>query len=332
VCVSLLTATVASAADHRFGSGHFSRGRWTYTPVFDTSNTVVGFLALAKPGTTVGENINAVWLERQGSGAGSTWSSAGWYLGDQALAARSVATALSVSEESLTNLPFDIGDQALGSLESEAPAPMARGLFADDPLQSLLESTPAPGEAVEELVSAGYAAARLGDGGGEGEVPPEEGGCDWEYLYSSAIASQTFETTGDLQEAADDYIAQMTALGCPCLPWVFSTPPTPWVIGTTSNWTFLRRGQLAASSAIACWYTRFRLDQRSVTRVAVDWTCTTTLCTQTQTRKVTEEAYCLATEDTCPPTPDCSLGAIGTNAGAIVTTQDLGWLPLCPWE
>lgn len=317
--MSLLTATVASAADHRFGSGHFSRGRWTYTPVFDASNSVVGFLALAKPGTTLGENINAVWLERQGSGAGSTWSSAGWYLGDQALAARSVATALSISEESLSNLPFDIGDEALGSLESETPAPMARGLFSDDPLQSLLESTPAPGEAVEELVSVGYAAARIGDGGGEGELPPEEG-CDEWMLAMYANAFSTWAQTQSVQQTIASINAVPAAWSC-CLPMTVTLGDSGWGTVSHSTWQSAGCGVLYVTQTdfceSGCLYSATRVDTRAIATLQVFADCSFRVCATNYNRVMNETVSifgdnCLTA---CPSAHPAIISTVGNNGG-----------------
>lgn len=283
----ILAPTVV--ADLRFSETHVVRGRWTYTPVMNEFNTVEVFLALATPGSTSGENFNAMWISRESSSSQQFSRAEAWYLGDQILAARSVAMLEGIEPASLVNLPFELGAVVLSGEEIELPAEVNRGLLADDPLQAVLDTVDNPTEAVDELVSFGYAAARLGDGGGETGVPPEDGCEIW-----MAILAQMLEDIAngiDPQSASASAASQMSnSCNGYCIPWVVPDAPGPWTTTWASGWALYASS--TTSNSFQCEYARSVIQIQSAIDIVTDIYCATWPCTRDRFRAAVESGSC----------------------------------------
>lgn len=140
-------ASSASAQTEELRSWRADTLGWKFTAIYG-EDRLVGFLAIASPGTATGDNIRAILYERRLDGS---WSSRGWIEGD--------ADSAYGYTRSLFGLSDSWADgQGVGA-EEYAPEDMFFGLPEGDPLLELVATDPNPGELVGLIADAGLPAA-----------------------------------------------------------------------------------------------------------------------------------------------------------------------------
>ncbi len=160
VALAGLCAVAASAAaepTYHVARSKIESGPWTFTPIYTEENgalgQVVSFLALAKPSTRVGNNIVAVWYQREGAG----WSAKSWETSDPWEAIKSVKGAMGISGDEDDRWGVPGSDFTIAA--AEQPKGYALGVLATDPLAAAVLASPNKDEVVDFLTSVGYKAA-----------------------------------------------------------------------------------------------------------------------------------------------------------------------------
>jgi hypothetical protein len=299
----------------------FVVGRWAFHPVVDSSAQVSGVFSYVLDDSAIDENVRAVWIERVHANGQSDWRRHAWYLGDRALALRSLVAYRGIAQDSIELISPQVLEELDLSTTVETPAPMIGGLFADDPFQSLLSEVPDRRAVVTELVRFGYAAAQLGDGGGETGNPPLDG-CEDEMLSAMAIAIGVGGEVADPEAVLSAFAAETFANCGLCWPSTLYSTPSAWIPGPCSGWAFVM--ETGSPATVNCEYvqTCFEVRTRSCSRLHAD--CSITVSSQSQTRVIIQNDSCSqATAGTCPATPACPV--TGFNSIGIPTP----WLPLC---
>lgn len=151
----LMNRACAAQVLHHISQSQVQVGSWTFCAAYTTDAAGVdvdNLLALADLSTTTGENLIAVWYQRQPD---NTWSSKSWDTADPVQAAKSFGTSLAVPDQELS----DWLKGPSGAIVTIDAKDYSNGLLADDALQEIVDSSPDPESMVEYLVSLGYKAA-----------------------------------------------------------------------------------------------------------------------------------------------------------------------------
>lgn len=126
-------APLPAGYDHYVANMRFQQKGWTFHPTYqyqDGTAVVDSVLAIADPGSTVGDNLTAVWYVRTSSG----WDKKSWYGATALDAVRTVKEDLRIPDflDSRWNLDELNGAPGQGwALQSE---PYDKGLLVSDPL------------------------------------------------------------------------------------------------------------------------------------------------------------------------------------------------------
>lgn len=147
------------AADNHVAWSKVEIGAWKMTPIYSVEGTsppaVDNFLAIANTSSIGGQNLVAVWYNRQGG----AWQAKSWETNNPWEAIESVKDALSLS--STEDERWDVAP----STSSTTPAPSASayssGLLSDDPLADFVLSSPDRDLLIEMLSASGYPAADI---------------------------------------------------------------------------------------------------------------------------------------------------------------------------
>lgn len=129
-------------------------GTWTYVPVFEQSGgaaIVESVVAFSADGTTIGDNLVAVWYVRQGD----SWLQKSWSEKNRWAIVQQVKGDLGISDA------YDYRWGVAGTTNQSAagePVGVVNGVLATDPLSPMMESLSDPQPVVETLVEAGYEA------------------------------------------------------------------------------------------------------------------------------------------------------------------------------
>lgn len=148
--------TPTAAAQSPAASWKVPLADWTFYAVPDAKpGAVTHFLALADSGLTTGDNLTAVWLERNASGV---WTSFTWPKPDMP---EVIAYARKVSQNpsALAHEPDFASVQPTNATAPAAPLAMDTGLIAGDPMIKEVQASAEPGKVLDVLASVGYAAA-----------------------------------------------------------------------------------------------------------------------------------------------------------------------------
>ena len=132
----------------------FSASGWLFAPAV-VNGSINGFLAWTDAVPTVGQNITVAWHQRQADGS---WTTSAWKTGDVGAAADFIRTLQQdASVFSADPVVSTLADAARGT--GTAPSAVIKGLFFDDPFQSIVESSPNPVAVVEVLAALSWQVA-----------------------------------------------------------------------------------------------------------------------------------------------------------------------------
>jgi len=200
VATLLFPANAAAQSNHVAWS-KIELGSWTLHPIYTVTESgsvlVRHFLALTDPSLVVGENLIAVWYQREEAG----WIAKSWETTDTWEAINAVKADL--------NLPDDEDERwgIEGAIVASTPAmhDYTMGVLADDPLALIVAQTTDRDELVGLLVSIGYKAAA---------IPVElDDGCTLDTILDGFAVAIIETLTGDETAAATRSMASWSASG-----------------------------------------------------------------------------------------------------------------------
>lgn len=314
VCGVACSPANADEIPRRLSPHAFETSGWDFIPAYtESTNTVSAIVALAKPGTTVGDNLHTVLFMRTPTG----WDAYSWL-------AASPLNALYTSKFIL-NIPDEDNDlfkrpelvELFNEDAARPPLPYLAGMLTNDPLFGVVQNSATPQALIDMLVSIGYPAAALRPTEGGGEIP----GCPEEMMMLSSMAD-TIDWAGAGMYAPEAQIEALTVgmsvnlTACvdpepeptcepgQITPWSTSLSPgeCKWVLtGIRSepridnNWRW------------SCIYEqrKYFIEYRSAKFKKAD--CTEVTCTQRRTGYASGDViYCMITKPDPTPTPTCS--------------------------
>ncbi len=208
LCV--LAATAVAEPTYHVARSKIESGPWTFTPIYTQENgklgQVVSFVALANPSTRVGNNIVAVWYQRDGAG----WSAKSWETGDPWEAIKSVKGALGISEDEddrwgVPGSDFVVSRGKKLITAAEQPKGYALGVLATDPLAAAVVSSPNKDDLVEFLTSVGYKAADV--------TLEKDDGCTMEAKLDGLALAMVETLRGDEETKVDRSMTAWIASG-----------------------------------------------------------------------------------------------------------------------
>lgn len=213
LCAAIATAiaaTTAVAQTHHVARSKIETGPWTLTPIYIEDNGVTGavvsFLALADPSAIVGDNIVAVWYQREASG----WTAKSWETTDPWEAIKSVKQAMMIPDDEDERWGIPGSDASLPN--AEQPKDYASGVLADDPLATLVATSPDRDAIVDLLASFGYKAADLAVDKGAGSC----GSSELLTAYASGMEADLARCEAiDKATSAVEAIRASLAASCP---------------------------------------------------------------------------------------------------------------------
>ncbi|MFN7429614.1 MAG: hypothetical protein ACK5TP_03420, partial [bacterium] len=212
-----VAATVVAEPTYHVARSKIESGPWTFTPIYTKENgkvgQVVSFLALADPSTRVGNNLVAVWYQRDGAG----WSAKSWETSDPWEAIKSVKGAMGISEDeddrwgvpgsgflaAVAKQPITVSKQPITVVER--PKKYALGVLATDPFAAAVLASPNKDEVVELLTSVGYAAADV--------TLEKDDGCTLEAKLDGMALAMVETLKGDEETKVDRSMTAWIASG-----------------------------------------------------------------------------------------------------------------------
>lgn len=205
VCCALASSAHADAIARRLSPHRFETESWLFVPAYtEATNLVSAMVAIAKPGTTVGDNLHTVLFMRTAEG----WDAYSWLLASPADALYTCKMALNIpdSDDDLFGRP-DLVSQ-FDPLGARPPLPYLAGMLTDDPLFAVVQNSATPTALIDMLVSVGYPAAALRPVEGGGEI----GSCPAERMMLNSMAD-TVNWAGPgiyaTEEQADELVTGM---------------------------------------------------------------------------------------------------------------------------
>lgn len=151
------TAAIADAQQTFFPSSvSVLVDNWNYVPVFEGSGSgaaVHSIVAFSEVGTTIGDNLVAVWYVRQGD----SWIQKSWSEKDRWAIVQQIKGDLSIGGE------YDFRWGVAGANNqgvADQPVAVGNGVLATDPLATVMESVSDPKPLLETLVGQGYEAVK----------------------------------------------------------------------------------------------------------------------------------------------------------------------------
>ena len=295
---------------------------WGLIPIFDGSE-VHSFLALRDEDEIVGQNISAIWFQRQ---ADDSWEGLAWNDGDHAAALKYVAMDLGLPEGWDENL---VVEYDAFSATPISPKPYAYGLYADDPLTPAVAASSDPAAAAGALEGIGYAASSLGvvsGGGSSGGIG--QTGCEYQLASTDLLDALANGEETELAQTDSFTEGVEQVISC-CFPYR-RTIPGPWSDWTCGPWAVVAGPGAAHLCRSNCDYERTVTRTRFLIRV-IRWpNCSISLCTIWQTESGIETGSStidLSPYDCvlppglgCPGTPDTDNGSCGEPSNVTRTS------------
>ena len=293
----------------------WTEGNWRYQPVYsDTPNgsRVDGFVAVARPGTTAGDNLVAVWFRFE---AGA-WHEYSWATSSRESAAQAVNNFYAIPASEYERWG-QVGIHTLGAVHDAVIAePSPDGLLESDPATVLVANSTDPAATVSLLVADGWQGAdialNLGVHGAEAVG----------MLDRLRAATQTMidERDSSNVDPATAPVVFVAALIPPCDVYTYEalilsswSSPSGWgyKYETIFGWCVYQRE-------------RCRTERRYVyTRNA---NCTLTVCISSRSVCEIEEVRCAKVGGVCPPPPAC---APTTPFTKNLSDEASAWSPPC---
>ncbi|MFN7022389.1 MAG: hypothetical protein ACK4WH_13815 [Phycisphaerales bacterium] len=343
-CLTMCMAnTIASAqVTHHVAWSKIETGPWTLTPIYAEENgvpgAVVSFLALADPSATLGDNLVAVWYQRDPTG----WSAKSWETTDPWEAIKSVKQEMGFPDVEDERWGIPGSDAAVTN--AEQPKDYSEGVLANDPLATLVSSSPDRDAIVDFLTTVGYKAA---------DVPVEkDDGCTTNARLDGMAAATAETLVGDEATAVDRSMTAWIASGSAgcgigaVAVEIVTFPPrptTPW--GPPTYWCYTNQDGFLWTHCKIWTETRTLTQKRTRARFNPAPPPTYQYCDQTRTGTQTQTTSCCSSgvipvsfPPTCPTVPPGTTPAIGagctTALGAPVISPFVtwgAWGPACPF-
>lgn len=157
VCsVLVLLGIVVSVSNAQTLPGYmrFQAAGWTFAPAI-SQGTVAGFLAWPGEAEPIGNNIRVMWFQR----VNGEWQGDGWDGDTIGTAANYVRGELADSE--LFSQDATVNQALYSSVDSDqSPRRVVKGLFEEDPFQSIVDSLEDPVPLLDALADAGWPTVR----------------------------------------------------------------------------------------------------------------------------------------------------------------------------
>jgi hypothetical protein len=281
-------------------------GGWVLVPT-QQDTRVESVVALRTSGLA-GSNIAAVWFKR---GANNTWRVLAWQSQDLCSAVSYVKQSLAIPNEQDPSWPIS---GPFNTQNPTAPVAFSNGLFANDPMRLTVENSAHPKELLQDLVTAGYAAAVI-----DAELVDLTEACsESDVLQAIAQGVELELAQGPTSAGAGEEFAAEELLDlCVCIPWTW-TISGPTLTGCTCTWPPIGIAAcewLGIHCAVVCHFDGTSTCNYTRTRKRRKWDCTT--CTWVENGTKTGPVECVSTEyflDPCvnpmpayvpPASPDC---------------------------
>jgi hypothetical protein len=302
------------AQTHRVSDLRIDWGSWNFKPIYESTSgsaQVTGFLALAKEGSSSGDNLTAVWYVRSEN---QTWTKKSWLSTDAGGAIKHVkiVTGIPDTDDALWEVNRDL--RVLPSDDPEPAIEYSMGLLANDPLQPLVSTSSDPAAIVSFLSDVGYKAADISIDHAAEFTTDEH----LEVMASAIEAGLAINVIDDASarlqtETMAAIMASTTVIqpGTPtCVPritgaWVLGaiSPATACSWSVTDSWIAITGGRTyTCTYEWCCTYTR----TRSAPAVRAD--CSIYTCTQIEIERVCA-APVVCTLFVPTPTPPAGWGA-----------------------
>lgn len=211
-------ANAQSSVPHHFADSRVVVDDWTFVPIYyedaNQAKLVDGLFAYADEATRTGNNLSAVWYDKQASG----WYASSWETVDLQEAIKSVSI-----EENIQNGLWEdfIGSPFQGVPEN--PKGFSGGVLVGDPVEAAVITAPDPEPLVDFLVTVGYAAADIPVIGNQA--------CNQQAI----LEDLALRATGDIA-AGDDSITYIPSDLCARGP-IGPRPPRPPRPGNAPPWS-----------------------------------------------------------------------------------------------
>lgn len=295
----------------------WSQGNWHYLPVYRATasgSRVESLIAVAKPGTTTGNNLVAVWFRHDADG----WHEYSWATGSREVAAESVNSYYSIPAAEFDRWTC-VGVDVAGNPQTpqqEQPAP--QGVLEGDPAAELVATSSDPATVLSALVAFGWQGADITTNLGI-HGPDAATMLDRLSAATQVMLDGQDSPTFDPGTVPDVLVASTVP---PCDPITYeATAVTTWT--TPSGWGY----QYETMFGLCVYHrTRCRIERRYVyTR---DAACVLTVCVSSRTVCQVEEVRCSKVGGSCPATPAAGC-APTTPFTPNIPDEATDWTPSC---
>lgn len=258
--LTALLAASAQAQTIRPSSVRVEVNDWIVVPLVIQDGEecqVDSIVAFAKEGTTIGNNLVAVWYVRGGEG----WDTKSWSTTDRWSIVEQLKGALQISDED----DYRWGVASSSGTSSTAPIEnFTGGVLESDPLAPVIEAMPDPEAAVAMLIEGGYPAAL--------PLSSASGASDINAMLDAVEASIGIE--GCLEDPSTLAVAQSLASSSAMVGTIVVPisdrpmgPPTPWTT-LPANCDTIRPGN-ACMWVTVCTFTRTQSYLRKRTKSCI---------------------------------------------------------------
>lgn len=205
------------------GYMRFQAAGWTFAPAI-SQGSVAGFLAWPGEAEPIGNNIKVMWFQR----VKGEWQSYGWdgdTIGKAALYVRGeLADSTVFSKDTTVNQALSSSIDAV-----QLPRRVVKGLFEEDPFQSIVDSLQDPTLLLDALADAGWPTVRS-----LSTLAVQDVECNGALVSEQTILLDDLahRVTVDLLGVAE--VAPNCAISWPCsCTTIYSLPPStllvPWI-------------------------------------------------------------------------------------------------------
>lgn len=343
----VLASLSASVADAQVGyhvlESKVKLGPWTFNPIVyvsdDGTASVESLLALVDTDAIVGDNIVAVWYNRQTDGS---WEAKAWGASDDGTAVSYVAQSLQIPDEerSFWSVPGVYSD--IDTIEP--PADYSNGILLSDPLAPAVLYSADPDGIVEYLTSIGYKSA---------DIPADKSNGCISVQRLNAVANAMNETLIGPPQTVLSRSANAFSSSCGSMSGavIVTSPPVPTSPFTAPTYSCSLTSPFGSGVYLQChrWTkTRALSQSRTLTCIIPGTPGTPAIsltCNQTRTGVETSTTECCQTYQFDQPRPPCPpavppseppvpggscLGSSGSPGTPTTTTETGGWSAWSP--
>lgn len=327
-------SSAASAQDYHPSTLGVGIGNWELKPILsrvDGVDSVASILALAKPGTTFGDNLVGV-LYTRGTTAGS-WTSSAWQTCDSAAIIRKLKSSYGISDDEDPLWGVDPSIDLQSGVIAVSPEEYASGLLTSNLLYSFVASSTTQAQLVSALKMVGYQAA-------DPTFEKADFGC-LSGIFLDQVSAVAEQASANMDLTSNQAFAELTKPNQTCSGATSGTMPVSTVIiDNPTRWSL---PGYTPGGVAGCWgfpsttgnsyYTRTTTESRSRTCGSWGPNGTYVFCSQTRTVVHCKVIFCIVT---CPgtpqpPTPPCSSPIKSIIPEWLTTgTSDTGWVGVNP--